>query len=58
MTGFLLMSLALQIAGLVTATSQPASMADPSVGLNFNYKPLSRCPEERHDGLRGTVAER
>lgn len=58
MSGFLLMSLALQIAGLVPATSDPAITAYPSVGLNFNYKPLSRRPEERHDGLRGTVAER
>lgn len=58
MSGILLMSLAPQIAGLVTATPEPASMAYPSVGLNFNYKALNRRPEERHDRLRGTVAAR
>lgn len=46
------MSLAPQIAGLVTAMSEPASMAYPSVGLNFNYKLLNRRPKERHDGVR------
>lgn len=31
-----------QIAGRVSAMSEPASMAYPSVGLNLNYKLLDR----------------
>lgn len=41
------MSPAPQIAGRVTAMSEPASMAYPSVDLNLNYKLLNRGTEER-----------
>lgn len=54
------MSPAPQIAGHVTAMSEPASMAYPSVGLNLNYKLLNRGTEDRgeegeekEDGVEG-----
>lgn len=42
-----------QIAGRVTAMSEPGTMAYPSVGLNLNYKQ----PSGGTEGKRG-VAER
>lgn len=47
------MSPAPQIAGRVTAMSEPASMAYPSVDLNLNYKLLNRGTEERGEEGEG-----
>lgn len=41
------MSPAPQIAGHITAMSEPASMAYPSVGLNLNYKLHNRGTREK-----------